>query len=152
MQPSVLFPNYEKEMDQVLTTLKVFFAVSIAAAVQWVLPLKSFIGVTLMLVLADLITGVQAAYKRGEIIHSRGFRRTVLKFTMYCVAIITAHSMETVFFKTFPMVFSIAAYISVAEFWSVLENVGTVTGTNVLESVRKQLSSILKNNKGGENG
>ncbi len=139
-----------KEMEQAITFLKLFFTVTVAAAVQFVLPLKSFIGVTLLLVVADLITGVQAAAKRGEMIHSRGFRRTVLKFSMYCVAIIGAHAMETVFFKDFPMVFSISAYIAVAEFWSLLENVGTVTGTNVLESVRKQLSGILKNSKSNE--
>lgn len=70
--------------------------------------------------------------------------QAILKFTMYCVAIVTAHSMEMVFFPAFPMVFSISAYIAAAEFWSVLENVGTVTGTNVLEVVRKQLSGVLK--------
>lgn len=143
--PSVfIIPNRNKEMEQVVTFLKVFFTVSLAATIQWVLPLRAFIGVTLLLVCADLVTGVQAAYKRGEIIHSKGFRRTILKFTMYCTAIISAHAMESVFFPTFPMVFSISAYIASAELWSVLENVGTVTGTNVLEAIREYLAGIVK--------
>lgn len=137
----------QKEMEQALTFLKLFATVTLAAAVNWVLPLRSFIGVTLLLVCADLVTGVQAAYKRGEIIHSRGFRRTVLKFAMYSVAILAAHALESVFFPGFPMVFSISAYIAVSEFWSVLENVGTVTGTNVLESVREYLAGIVKSKK-----
>lgn len=136
--------EFQKEMEQVFATIKIFFAIATAAAIQWVLPLKAFVGVTLLLVLADLVTGVQAAARRGEVVHSRGFRRTVLKFTMYCVAIIAAHAMETVFFPAFPMVFTISAYIAATEFWSVLENVGTVTGTNVLEAVRRYLSDILK--------
>jgi phage-related holin len=144
MPSASIKPDFQKEMEQAITTLKLVFTVTMAATVQWVLPLKSFIGAMLLLVLADLITGVHAASKRGEVVHSRGFRRTVVKFTMYCVAIVTAHAMETVFFPAFPMVFAIAAYIAATEFWSVLENVGTVTGTNVLEAVRKYLGNFLK--------
>lgn len=136
-----------KDMEHIVTFLKVFATVAFAALVQFIMPLKSFIGVTMLLTLADLVTGIQAASKRGEAIHSRGLRRTVLKFAMYCVAILGAHAMQMVYFPTFPMVFSISAYIAVSEFWSVLENVGAVTGTNVLESVREYFSGIVKSKK-----
>lgn len=137
----------DKEMEYILTTLKVFGITALAALLDWVMPIKTFIAITLLLVMADLFTGIAAARARQEIVHSKGLRRTALKFSMYTISIFGAHAMQTVYFKGFPMVFTISAYISVTEFWSVLENVGVVTNTNVLEAVRSQLSGFLKKEK-----
>lgn len=147
MTQNVVIKDRNKEMEAVISFLKTFGAVVTAAALNWLLPIKTFVAVTLLLVFADLITGIQAARKRSEVIHSRGFRRTALKFAMYCTAIISAHGIEAVYFPEFPMVFTISAYVAISEFWSILENVGSVTGVNVLESVRGRLSEILKINQ-----
>lgn len=147
MTQNVVIKDRNKEMEAVISFLKTFGAVVTAAALNWLLPIKTFVAVTLLLVFADLITGIQAARKRSEAIHSRGFRRTALKFAMYCTAIVSAHGIEAVYFHDFPMVFTISAYVAISEFWSILENVGTVTGVNVLESVRGRLSEILKINQ-----
>lgn len=136
-----------KEMEQFFSFAKLFFAVTLAAAINWLMPLAQFVGVTLFLVFGDLATGVYAAKARGEQIHSRGLRRTLLKFSMYSIAIIGAHALESVFFGTFPMVFSISAYIAVTEFWSVLENVGMITGTNVLNALRQYLEKTIIDKK-----
>jgi hypothetical protein len=143
MHPPQLLIDQKKEMEQFETFLRLFFTVTLAALLDWVLPIRAFVGITLFLVCADLVTGIQAAHKRGEKIHSRGLRRTVLKFTMYSIAIMGAHTMQSVFFPHFPMVFSISAYIAVSEFWSVLENVGTTTGTNVLSAIREYLEKTI---------
>lgn len=136
-----------KEMEAIISFLKMFGAVMMAAALNWLMPIRSFVAITLFLVVADLVTGIQAARKRQEVIHSRGFRRTILKFTMYCTAIISAHGIEQVYFPAFPMVFSISAYVAISEFWSILENVGTVTGVSVLESVRGYMTGIIQPRK-----
>lgn len=133
-----------KDMEFPLATLKIFAATLLAALMDWLMPVKAFIVVTLLLVLADFFTGIAAARSRNESIHSKGLRRTATKFTMYTIAILGAHALQSVYFRDFPMVFAISAYISVTEFWSVLENVGSVTNTNVLEAVREQLGGILK--------
>ncbi len=131
-------------MEQLLYLIKAFAATTIAATVNYFLPLQSFIAITFCLVCADLVTGIQAARARGEAVQSIGLRRTATKFTMYSFAILAAHGVQNVYLKDFPLVFTIAAYIGVTEFWSLLENVGTVTGTDVLGAVRDKLTTILK--------
>lgn len=148
MLPALEFGR--KDMEHIFSTLKFFFAIAFAATVDWLMPIYSFVGLSLMLVGIDLATGIQAARTRGAKIQSKGLQRTVLKFLMYTSAILAAHSVETVFFKDFPMTFSISAYIAVTELWSILENVGTVTGTNVLEAVREKLSEIVTKKKNEE--
>lgn len=134
----------QKDMEYIVTVLKVFLATTIVALLDWCVPIKGFVATTLMLVAADLFTGIAAASHRKEVIHSRGLRRSVVKFCMYMAAIFGARSLESVYFPNFPMVFTISCYICVTEFYSVLENVGTVTNTNVLESVREYLGNIVK--------
>lgn len=146
LSPSIKH-GQKTEMEYILPTIKALFFVSFAALIDWLLPVKTFVGATMVLVCADLVTGIQAANKRGEIVHSKGLRRTVLKFTMYVVAMLSAHAMQTVYFPDFPMVFGISAYISATELWSILENVGTVTGVDVLSSVRGFLGKVLNKDK-----
>jgi phage-related holin len=133
-----------KTMTHFFTILKAFMFTTACAFFAWAMPVRDFVAVTLIIVFADLVTGIQAAKKRGELIHSKGLRRSITKFTMYVIAILAGHAVQTVYFPDFPMVFTISSYISMTEFWSVLENVGTVTGTNVLDSVREKLTTILK--------
>jgi phage-related holin len=145
----MLYPSikYEKsDMEYMLTILKAFVVLAVAAVLDWLVPVKTFVAATLLLVVADLVTGVQAARRRNEAVNSKGLRRSVLKFSMYCVAIIAAHTMQTVYFHTFPLVFGISAYISATELWSILENVGQVTGTNLLSAnaVSDLLRKILR--------
>lgn len=142
-----LIHTRDKEMEYIITTLKVLGFTALAALLDWVMPIKTFVIITLLLVFADLFTGIAAARKREEAVHSKGLRRTITKFSMYTISILGAHSLQCVYFPNFPMVFTISAYISVTEFWSVLENVGTVTNTNVLEAARGYLSGIVKKEK-----
>lgn len=142
-------PGIEQKMiDQFFETARAVVAIMLAAFLNWVIPVQQMVASIFLLVVADLITGLAAAKKRNEVIHSKGLRRSTLKFGMYCVAIVSCHSVETVYFKDFPVVYMVAAYIAGTELWSVLENVGTVTGTNVLNSIREYLSRTLK--KGGD--
>lgn len=125
--------------------IKGVVAAALAAILNYFVPVHHFVAITLGLILADLITGIQAARKRGEAIQSKGLRRSSQKFMMYCFALLSAHSIQATYFGDFPLAYTVSAYISITEFWSVLENVGAVTGTNVLEAVRGKLSEVLKN-------
>lgn len=124
--------------------VKGVIAAALAAILNYFLPVQHFVAITLGLILADLVTGIQAARKRGETIQSKGLRRSSQKFMMYCFALLSAHSIQATYFGDFPLAYTVSAYISITEFWSVLENVGAVTGTNVLEAVRGKLSEVLK--------
>lgn len=116
----------------------------VAAYTQHILPIKQFLAITLVLLIFDLISGIAAAIKRNEEIESWGLRRTTVKFSMYCIALLAAHQMQTVYFANFPLVFSISSFISITEFYSILENIGQVTGINILKAAK----DIIKNYSG----
>lgn len=134
----------DKSMEHLWLLVKTFAFSTLTAAVTYLMPLKDFIGITLFIVAADLITGIQAAKVRSETVNSKGLRRSVTKFTMYTMAIISAHAMQGMYFKDFPMVVIISCYIACTEFYSVLENVGTVTGTDILSAVKSKLLEVIK--------
>jgi len=144
----MILAHKQKDMEHLMYLIKAFAVSSAVAMVTYLMPLKDFIGITFFMVAADLITGVQAAKTRGEAVHSKGFRRSVTKFVMYVCAILGAHAMQDVYFKDFPMVVTISCYIAGTEFYSVLENVGTVTGTDVLSAVKNKLMDIIKPKNG----
>ena len=106
--------------------------------------IRPFIVFTLILVVADLITGILAAHKRGEIISSWGLRRTIVKFVLYGIAIVLSKGMEHVF-SVPQVVYVVAFYICLTEFYSNLENIGEVTGTNVITSVKNLLTDKINN-------
>lgn len=135
---------YKSDRKKMIEIAKNFLLILGMAALNWLVPIRDFVLVTLLLVFFDLGTGLQAARKRGETIHSKGLRRTITKFAMYVAAIIGANAVQTVYFPQFPMVFAISAFIAATELLSVLENVGTVTGTNVAGVIRDKLLSAAK--------
>lgn len=129
-----------KSMMSILEFTKMWFVAIAAACVNYLLPIKAFIFITFGMVAGDLITGIMAAGKRGEAITSAGLSRSVVKFVMYAVAIVASHAMEHVYFAgAFPLVYTVAGYICVTEFWSLLENVGTVTGADIISVVKGKL-------------
>lgn len=90
----------------------------------------------------DLITGIYASYKRGEGISSAGIGRTVTKFLVYQIAIISGFVLETyILDNMFPISKLVAGVIGVTETTSILENVNSITGTNVFQELIKRLSS-----------
>lgn len=130
----------QKSMVHLIDFSKAWIVAIVMACVNYLIPIKAFIFITLGMVAGDLITGIMAAGKRGERITSAGLSRSVVKFVMYAVAIVASHAMEDVYFKgSFPLVYTVAGYISVTEFWSLLENVGTVTGADIVSVIKHRL-------------
>lgn len=101
-----------------LTALYALFAPIHAAAVC-----------AFVLVLADLITGLIAAYKRGEPITSSGLKTTVIKLAVYEAAILLAFLAQTYLTGSVLPICNLAtAVIGLTEMKSVLENLDSISG------------------------
>lgn len=105
-------------------------------------PLKALMGAVAFLIMADTVTGIIAAYKRGEEIRSSGLGRAIVKLFVYQVVIITGFLMEQYIVPDLgiPIVKLLAGVIGVVEFKSVLENVESITGLNLMK-IKKALGS-----------
>jgi hypothetical protein len=105
-------------------------------------PLKALMGAVAFLIMADTVTGIIAAYKRGEEIRSSGLSRAIVKLFVYQVVIITGFLMEQYIVPDLgiPIVKLLAGVIGVVEFKSVLENVESITGLNLMK-IKKALGS-----------
>lgn len=101
-----------------------------------VLPIAHFLVIGVVLVVSDWFTGVWAAVKREEKITSGGLRRTVEKAVMYMLAIVLVLIVESAFFGTSYVVALVAMYISFVELFSNLENISSITGSNIIGAVK----------------
>lgn len=113
----------------------------------WLLvPVHHFLWFTMVLVLCDFITGIQAARHRGEALFSTGFKRTVVKITLYCMAIMLSHGMDLVFFApkglSFDLVWVVAGIIGLTEFKSNLENIAVVTGIDIWALIADKMPGL----------
>jgi len=112
------------------------------AILEQIIEVRPFLILLLALVIADLLTGLSSARHRGEEIRSWGLRRTIVKFSLYAIAVVSAQGMQYVF--GIPQVtYVVAFYICATEFLSNLENIGEVTGTNITGEIRKFLISKI---------
>lgn len=114
-------------------------AVSILAVFA---PIKAILVVTGFLILADLVSGLLAAKKRGESINSSGLRRTVTKCLVYNLAVISGFLVEHyILGDLLPISKLIAGIISLVELKSILENLNVVNGVDIFKSVIEKLGS-----------
>lgn len=106
-------------------------------------PAKSMILASMVLVLADLITGVLASKKAGRPITSAGLRRTVSKFFIYETAILLTFLTEKYLLSSMIPVSSIVAgMIGITELKSCLENLNEISGQDLLKQAINKLGSI----------
>lgn len=105
-------------------------------------PIKTVIICVGVLVMADMITGVWAAYKKGESIKSAGLRRTVSKFVIYQIAIITGFIVEKYLVgDSIPITKVLGGMIGLVELKSILENANVITGTDLFRLLIERLGS-----------
>ncbi|MDW8347253.1 MAG: phage holin family protein [Bacteroidia bacterium] len=104
------------------------------AIISLLAPIKAILITTSLLILADTITGIIAAYKRGEEINSTGFKKTIIKLFLYNLVIILAFLIEKFIFDEFiPFVKIGAMVIALTEFKSVIENFESITGIQLVQ-------------------
>lgn len=105
-------------------------------------PIVPVLITAIVMILIDLISGVIAAYKRGEVIESSALRRTITKIFVYNSAIISAFLVEKFMInESLPIVKLVAGIIGVTELTSVLENLNSIYGMNLFKKILYLLGS-----------
>jgi hypothetical protein len=95
-----------------------------------------------VLIFADLVTGILAARKRGEKVKSAEMRRSVSKFIVYQIAILSAFVLEKYMLQDLiPVSKIVAGVIGMVEFTSILENGSSIAGKDLLSLVLEKLGS-----------
>ncbi len=108
-------------------------------------PVKEIMATMLVLIIADLITGMYAAYKRKESIQSSAIRRTVSKILAYEIAVALGFLAQAYLVKDLiPVANLIGSVVGLVELKSVLENLNSASGTDLLKAVIDKLGSDNK--------
>lgn len=114
-------------------------------------PIKELLIIVSLLILADTITGILAAYHRGEEINSKGFKKTIIKLFLYNLVVILAFLIEKYILLDFiPFVKIGVAVIALTEFKSVVENFEAVTGIKLLQ-IKKIIEDQTKQPQQNQN-
>lgn len=129
-----------------MTSIKAVVFATWVGLWAFLVPVGHFLLFTIALVVCDLFTGVWAAKTRKEEIHSRGFKRSVLKISLYFVAILLSRGMKVVFLPDLDVdiAYVVAGIISLTEFKSNLENIHVVTGTNIWSLIADHIPRLPK--------
>lgn len=130
---------------------KAAYIVGMSWAVSFIMPIKDFLILTAFLTVADAISGMLAAKKRGDKITSRGFYRTIEKFTVYFLGILAAAGLHVAFIApnaggimpNIPIVPIVAGSICFTEFLSFRENVEQITGVDILGGFKKIMNQFV---------
>ena len=105
-------------------------------------PIKPLLIACGFLIVADMITGMFAAHKRKEQIQSAEMRRSITKMVVYQIAIIAAFVLEKYMMDSIvPVSKIVSGVIGMVEFKSILENVSTIAGQDILAMVTDKLGS-----------
>lgn len=107
-------------------------------------PIKVMALVILALVIIDVITGIYAAYKRGEKITSAAMRRSIQKLLVYQCGLLAAFLVQYLTgITSIPVVNLVASLIGMTEFFSIFENLNSISGTNLYKGLIKSLGKKL---------
>lgn len=105
-------------------------------------PIKSAVIAVIVLTVADLITGIIAARKRGEQITSAGFARTIVKIAVYQVATLCAFlAQKYLVLDVMPICTLVTSLIGLTELKSVLENLDSISGGSFFSALITKLNS-----------
>lgn len=116
-------------------------------------PIWKFLLVVFFLVMTDLFTGIKAARRRKERIHSKGLRRSINKICWYFLAIILTRVVEMAFFDDtwiqnhLTLVYMVAGFIASVEFQSNIENIGELTGIDIWSRIKNKINDLFKSEK-----
>lgn len=109
-------------------------------------PVHGMMLTALALVVVDMITGIAAARKRGEKINSHGLKRSVIKLIIYQVAIMVSHLTEVYMLKgAIPLTVFVSGLVGTTELLSVLENLNSISGSDLLRAAIDKIQIEKKN-------
>lgn len=105
-------------------------------------PIQASLLALLVLIFADLVTGLMAAKKQGIPITSSGLRRTISKIFVYETAILMGYLAEHFLLSDFiPITKLITGTITLVELKSLFENLDLISGSQLLKSIIDKLGS-----------
>lgn len=111
-------------------------------------PIQAALATVLALIIVDMITGVIAAHKRGESITSAGLRRSVSKLIIYELTLALCYLAEHYLIAdALPVMKLVSGMIGLIELTSILENLNSISGTDLLKAIIQKLGSSNQNTK-----
>lgn len=114
----------------------------LVACIATLAPIQMILISVIILIFADLFTGILAARKRKEKISSAAMRRTISKILIYNTAVITGFLLEQYLLASLiPVSKLVAGVIGLVEFKSILENSNSVLGQDIFQTVLLKLGS-----------
>ena len=102
-------------------------------------PAGQFVLLVGFFIIADTITGLVAANKRGEAITSKRGSDVIRKFLVYGCGVIVAHVIQREFVSDFPCMKIISGLIAFNELKSIDENIKSISGFSLFEFFIKKL-------------
>ena len=120
----------------------------IALAVLAILaPIQASILAVGFLIIADLITGIAAAYKRGESIKSQRLKNTAVKMLVYNLLLMSSFIAETYLTPWIPFTNITLSFLAIVEVKSLGENFHNITGINFIIYLKSYLNNKLNTPK-----
>ncbi len=129
------------------STAKYTISLFLAVYIEHFKSVEKYLAFTLLVLLVDLVTGINAAKKRGEAVHSYGLRRTTKKFGELGIAIVIARFFEIVYIPDLKLVFAVSIYISIHEMYSVYENISQTSGISIINVLSKFINKNKNDSK-----
>lgn len=129
---------------KLFTSLESLLGGVFGVALSFVAPIAPFFWLAIGLVILDTITGMIAAMRRKEKLHSRGFARVLSKIAVYMASILACHGVEITLKIGGHVTYVAVGAIAFTELMSVLENTRVVSGANIGEVVGGMFSRFQK--------
>lgn len=126
------------------------WAYCLSAILGFLEPIWALILWMLIFIVSDMITGIYAAYCKGEKITSNKMQRTVIKFLMYSGSIVLLEGMD-VYFITYlecGLAKIGATIICGIELYSIFENCYKATGNVVFKALTQFTIGKIKEKTG----
>ena len=95
------------------------------------------------LIVADLITGIVAAYKRGESIRSERLKNTAVKMLVYNLLLTSSFIAETYLTPWIPFTNVALSFLAIIEVKSLGENFQSITGISFVTYLKSYLNNKL---------
>lgn len=102
-------------------------------------PIHATLGIVLLLISIDFITGIIAAKRRGEPLTSTGIKRTVLKIFIFEIALMLGFIAEKFIPGSLPFTNLVGGFISLTEMTSIVENMNELSGNSLLQALVNKL-------------
>ncbi len=120
----------------------------IALAILAILaPIQASILAVGFLIMADLITGIAAAYKKGESIKSERLKNTAVKMLVYNLLLMSSFIAETYLTPWIPFTNITLSFLAIVEVKSLGENFHNITGINFIIYLKSYLNNKLNTPK-----